>query len=236
MVIRRKDSKGRVLKEGEMQRKDGSYDFRWRTSDGKRHSVYAKTLDKLREKEEKIRCDKSDGIRIEAKYLVINDIFDLWAELKRGLKDNTFQNYQYMYRTFVYPTFGKTKLYDLKNSDVKRFYNYLVDNRNLKIRTLESVHSILFQVLELAVEEDYIRKNPTKNALKELKQIHSLGIEKKKALTRQEQELFTSFLSTNKRLSKWRPIFTIMINTGLRVGELTGLRWQDIDFEKILLV
>ena len=54
MVERRKDKKGRVLKEGETQRKDGTYDFRWRTSDGKRHSVYARTLDELREKEEKI--------------------------------------------------------------------------------------------------------------------------------------------------------------------------------------
>ena len=59
MVERRKDKKGRVLKEGETQRKDGTYDFRWRTSDGKRHSVYAKTLDELRAKEEKIRRDKS---------------------------------------------------------------------------------------------------------------------------------------------------------------------------------
>ena len=52
MAERRKDRKGRVLKEGESQRKDGSYDFRWRTSDGKRHSVYARTLEELREKEQ----------------------------------------------------------------------------------------------------------------------------------------------------------------------------------------
>ena len=60
MVERRKDKKGRVLKEGETQRKDGSYDFRWRTSDGKRHSVYAKTLDELRAKEEKILYRNQD--------------------------------------------------------------------------------------------------------------------------------------------------------------------------------
>lgn len=52
MAERRKDKNRRVLKEGESQRKDGTYDYRWRTADGKRHSIYAKTLDELREKEE----------------------------------------------------------------------------------------------------------------------------------------------------------------------------------------
>ena len=85
MVERRKDKKGRVLKEGETQRKDGSYDFRWRTSDGKRHSVYAKTLDELRAKEEKIHRDKSDGIRTDAKNVTLNDVYDLWVQLKKGI-------------------------------------------------------------------------------------------------------------------------------------------------------
>ena len=66
MVERRKDSKGRVLKEGESQRKDGGYDYRWRSSNGKRHAVYAKTLEELREKELQIQRDKSDGIRTDA--------------------------------------------------------------------------------------------------------------------------------------------------------------------------
>ena len=89
MVERRKDKKGRVLKEGDTQRKDGTYDFRWRTSDGKRHSVYAKTLDELRAKEEKVRRDKSDGIRTDAQNVTLNDIYDLWVLLITKLIANT---------------------------------------------------------------------------------------------------------------------------------------------------
>ena len=125
MAERRKDRKGRVLKEGESQRKDGSYDFRWRTSDGKRHSVYARTLEELREKEQAIQRDKSDGIRTDAKNVTLNDIYDMWIGLKKGLKDNTFQNYQYMYNQFVYPDFGQLKVAKMKRSDVRRFYNML---------------------------------------------------------------------------------------------------------------
>ena len=142
MVERRKDKKGRVLKEGETQRKDGSYDFRWRTSDGKRHSVYAKTLDELRAKEEKIHRDKSDGIRTDAKNVTLNDVYDLWVQLKKGIKDNTFQNYQYMYNQFVYPDFGKLKITQIKRSDIRRFYNLLADARHVKIRTIENIHTV----------------------------------------------------------------------------------------------
>ena len=231
MVERRKDKKGRVLKEGETQRKDGTYDFRWRTSDGKRHSVYARTLDELREKEEKIRRDKSDGIRTDAKNVTVNDVYELWVQLKKGIKDNTFQNYQYMYNQFVYPDFGKLKITQIKRSDIRRFYNLLVDVRHVKIRTIENIHTVLYQVLNLAVEEEYLRNNPSSNAMKELKQTHNFEMEKRRALTIKEQELFIKYITETENCSRWKPIFTIMINTGLRVGELTGLRWDDIDFE-----
>ena len=67
MAERRKDSKGRVLKENETQRPDGTYSYRWRTADGKRHAVYGRTLEELREKELAVIKDKSDGIRTDAK-------------------------------------------------------------------------------------------------------------------------------------------------------------------------
>ena len=62
-VNKRKDKDRIVLRKGESQRKDGNYDYRWTTRDGKRHSVYAKTLEELRAKEEEILRDKCDGIR-----------------------------------------------------------------------------------------------------------------------------------------------------------------------------
>lgn len=228
---RRKDSHGRVLKEGESERKRGGYDYRWRTSGGQRHSIYAKTLDELREKETEIIRDKSNGIRTEARNITLNDIYDMWVELKRGLKDNTFQNYQYMYNQFVYPDLGQMKVSKIKRSDVRRFYNMLADERDLKISTIDSVHTVLHQVLQLAVEDDYLRINPSDNALKELKLSHNMDAEKRKALTMEEQKIFIEFLEKSRQYNHWKPIFTVMLETGLRVGEVTGLRWEDLDFE-----
>ena len=231
MAERRLDNKRKVLRKGESQRADGTYDYRWTSQNGKRHSIYAKTLDELRIKEEQIMRDKSDGIKVEAQNVTVNDVFELWCDLKRGLKDNTFQNYKYMYAQFVQPDFGKNRIAKLKKSDVKRFYNMLADERGLKVATIDNIHTVLHQVLDMAVDDNYIRNNPSSNVLKELKQSHNFDTEKRKALTVEEQKLFLTFLKDSRQYNHWYPIFALMIGSGLRVGEATGLRWCDVDLE-----
>lgn len=231
MAERRKDSKGRVLKENETQRPDGTYSYRWRTPDGKRHAVYSRTLDELRKKELAVLKDKSDGIRTDAKNVTVNDIFDMWRNLKKGLKENTFQNYIYMYEQFARDNIGQLKITTLKRSDIRRYYNYLIDERCLKISSVDNVHTVLHQVIDLAVEDGYLRTNISNNALKELKQARNLFTEKRMALTVPEQEVFIDFLKNNSMYQHWYPIFALMLGTGLRVGEATGIRWDDIDFD-----
>ena len=235
MATKRKDKNRIVLKTGEGQRQNGTYFFRWKDKIGKRHYVYAKTLEELREKEKKIDKDKIDGIKAEARYTTVNELFDLWKVLKRGLKNNTFENYKYMYETFVKPNFGKQRISNLKKSDVKRFYNYLADERGLQASTIDSVHTVLHQVLDMAVDDDYIRNNPSNNVLKELKQSHVFKTDKRRALTKSEQDLFLDFLRKSHIYSHWYPIFAIMLGTGMRVGEVTGLRWCDIDLDNEII-
>lgn len=230
-IERRKDNKNRVLKEGEYQRSSGTYEFKWRDKKGVRHSISAITLDELREKEIDVLRDVLDGVRADKNNLSINDLYNSWVQLKRGLKENTFSNYKYMYEQFVEPDFGKNKIVDLKRSDVRGFYNYLADERHIKINTIDSIHTVLHQVLELGVEDDYLRYNPSDNALKELKKAHNFEVDKRRALTVPEQELFEMFLSKQGQYHRWYPIFTVMLWTGMRVGEITGLRWSDIDLD-----
>lgn len=229
---KRKDKDRIVLRTGEGQRPNGTYEYRWTDKTGKRRRVYAKTLEELRDKEKEIEKDKSDGIKAEARYVTVNELFDLWKQIKRGLKDNTFQNYQYMYNTFVRPEFGKKRISTLKKTDVKRFYNYLADERGLQASTIDSIHTVPHQVLDMAVDDSYIRNNPSNNVLKELKQSHVFKTEKRKALTRPQQDLLLDFLQRNHTYNHWYPIFAVMLGTGLRVGEATGLRWCDIDLDK----
>ena len=154
MAEKRKDSKGRILRDGENVMPDGRYRYQFTDSAGKRKSIYSWKLvptDRmpegkrpdlsLREKIEQVRKDVSDGIRVD-KRKTVNDIYEVWISLKRNLKDNTKQNYIYMYQQFVAPDFGKKKVCSLKKSDVRKFYNMLVDERGLKINTLDSIHTV----------------------------------------------------------------------------------------------
>lgn len=219
------------LKTGESQRDNGIYVFRWTDQMGKRRSVYAQTLEGLREKEEAIIIDRHDGIRADKKNMTVNDLFDLWKNLKRGIKDSTFQNYVYMYDCFVRPTFGKSRLGMVKKSDVRRFYNRLVDEKILKVSTVDTIHNVLHQTFQVAVDDGFIRQNPTDNMLRELKLAHGDDSDKKQALTVPQQKLFTDYLLKEPKYRHWYPVFFIMMNTGMRVGEITGLRWRDVDLE-----
>lgn len=230
-ATKRKDKSRVVLRSGEVQRANGSYQYSWMDGSGKRRYVYAKTLEELRIKEEQIAKDKSDGIKTEARYTTLNEMFDLWKTLKRGLKDNTFQNYVYLYDTFTRHVIGDKFVTKLKKSDIKRYYIYLADERGLKASTIDGVHTVLHQVLDMAVDDNYIRNNPSDRVLKELKQSYFAKSEKRMALTRVEQDLFLDFLKNSRIYGHWYSVFAVMLGTGLRVGELTGLRWCDIDLE-----
>ena len=121
---RRKDHKGRVLKDGEVYRtSDGLYMYRWTAKNGKRHTIYDATLEGLREKEEKIQHDLAEGIRIPECSLTLNDLFELWRKNKVGLKEHTFANYVYMYNRFVRDEIGMMKLKDIRKSDIRSYYN-----------------------------------------------------------------------------------------------------------------
>lgn len=227
----RYDNKRARLKRGESQRPNGTYMFRWTTKNGERRSIYAPTLDELRKQEEQIVVDRHDGLKETAADATINDLYKLWVELKRGIKDSTMKNYMYMYRTFVAGTFGKNRIVQIKKSDVKKFYNSLIDGKRMRVSTLENIHNVLRQIFQIAVDDSYIRSNPCENLLKEFKASRNFEHEKKYALTRPQQELFFDYLLKTPVYRHWYPIFFIMANTGMRVGEISGLRWSDVNFE-----
>ena len=236
--IRRKDSKNRVLKQYESVRKDGRYCYRYPIGNGKRRSIYADTLEELRKREKAVQKDIIDGINLD-NDLTINEVYDRWVSVKRGLRGSTFHNYKYMYDMFVSKDFGRRKISTVKRSDVRAFYNNLNENKGLALTTIDNIHTVLHQVFDLAVEDELIRANPADKALLELKRSSKRGLrckaEKPRSLTIPEMRLFEEFINSDPRHELWQPIFTIMLWTGMRVGEVTGLIWDDLDFEKNLI-
>ena len=228
---RRLDKNRLTLRKGETQRKDGTYDFRWTSADGKRHSVYAATLQELREKEEEIIRDKQDGIKTEIRRTTVNDVFELWCDLKRGLKHNTFTNYKYMYNRFVRDTFGKRIINDIKYSDVKFFYCSLMNILGLQANTLDNIHTILHPTFQMAVRDNVIRNNPASGVMAEIKKANGKNKGIRHALTLEQQRAFLNYVSNSPVYCHWLPLFTALFGTGCRIGEMIGLRWEDLDYE-----
>ena len=230
MAEKRRDSSRTVLRKGEGQRQNGSYYYRW-SENGKRHVIYAGSLTDLRRREDEILNHKSMGIKTESGYISLNELYGLWKDMKTGLRDNTFQGYCYIWEMFVKDDLGKMRVNRILKSDVKQFYNRLRELRGLKPATIDGVHTVLHQVLQIAVDNRFIINNPSDNAMTEFKRSHHQRGDKKHALTAEQERLLLDFLKNNEKYSRWYPVIAVMLGTGMRVGEVTGLRWCDLDME-----
>lgn len=243
--LKRTDNRGRILKDGESQRKDGSYRYRYVDANGIRRDIYSNRLvptDKmskgckedlsLREKERKIIRDLEDGIKAKVENkATLNDLFELYMSNKPELKGSTRANYIYMYNKYVKNTLGKQKISSIKYSDIKSFYNMLITENGFKPNSMEIIHTIINPVFTLAVRDNYIRLNPATGAMVEIKRSHNWEKPKRHSLTEEEQIAFIEFIFNHKIYSHWLPLFTVLLGTGCRIGEICGLRWEDCDFE-----
>lgn len=233
MSSKRYDKRHCVLQKGEYQINDHKYSYRWTDCYGKRHAIYASDLDDLRLKEQRVELNKLEGIKEAPASLTIEGLYETWRSLKRGIKASTQSSYVYAFDSLIRPSFGKKRVVSVKRSDVRAFYLSLLEERGLSIGTVENVHNVLQQVFQYAVDDDLLRKNPCDRVLKEIKIAYSsLKGEKRRALSITQQCNFLKFIYEDEVYHHWFPTFFILINTGLRVGELTGLRWQDVDLER----
>lgn len=226
---RRRDTNGNTLRTGESYNtKKDLYCYRY-TYHGDRKAIYAKTLDELRQKEDKIIVDRYDSIR-DAGTMNVNDMYEIWITGKKGIRGNTLRNYKYMYDTYCKNTIGKMGLTDVRKSNVVKFYDDLRKNKHLSVNTIDSISTSLSQVFKCAVEDELLRKNPASGAMGEFRRINKENV-KAHALTQKEETEFFNFIKDHKTYSYWWGVFMLILTTGMRVSEATGLQWGDIDLK-----
>ena len=234
MAKARKDNKGRALRRGESQRKsDKRYIYQYKDPNGTRRVIYAVDLLDLREKEKKIVRDQLDGLDTYVSgKATLNTVFDRYMETKYDLKPQTRVTYKYMYDHFVRENFGKRYIGNIKYSDVKLYYYYLINEKGLKPVTIDNIHTLLHPTFRMAVRDGIIRVNPSEGVMAEIKRSNRWESGTRHALTREQQKAFMEYTANSPIYNHWLPLFTVLFGTGCRIGEAVGLRWDDLDYEK----
>lgn len=234
----RKDPKGRALRKGESYRKtDGMYVYKYIDPLGRKRYVYAKSIVTLREKEEQLIVDKVNGIdSYLAGSVDLNYMFEKYMSTRHDLRASTRSNYYEAYDRYVRDDFGKRMIGTIKYSDIVYLYNHLLNEVGIHYGSIQYLQRIIRPALQLAVRDGIISTNPADGSLRNLKKETKLeSVYVRDALTIEQQRAFLTYVDNHSLYFKWKPLFTVFFGTGMRVGEVIGLRWSDIDLENKII-
>ena len=215
-----KSLNGKELGNGISQRKDGLYQARFINRFGKRQTIYAKTLNEVRHKLRTEQYNDEKAINVVDKNMTLNEWFDIWlSTCKKNCRSSTKGSYITHYKR-IQEELGWRKLTSLNLIVMQEAFNKLKTDNARK-----NSKKILVDMLNKAVDTDLLVKNVAK-------QINTvIAKEEKKerrVLTIRETELFLE----QAKGTFYENLFILALETGLRVGELSALQWEDIDFKK----
>ena len=220
-----KNLKGKECGKGICQRKDGLYSARYVDDFGKRHDKYFPTLTEARNwlKQAKEAPIPQDELFIPSE-MTVDTWFEFWiTNIVGDLAPNTKRNYRERYRHNIQPVIGKMRL-----TDVKPMYCKMVLNRmdaTYAGSTIRQTYIAMGTMFRSAVMNDLIPKHPM-DGVRYTKPVRA--VDDIKFLTVDEQK---KFLETAKHSHNYHQ-YALILETGLRTGEIIGLTWDAIDWEK----
>ena len=240
MSEKRRDNKGRILRTGESQRADGRYMYKYVNRAGETKVVYSWKLvatDRvpkgkrddlsLREKEREIQRDLEDGIDTKGKKMTLCELYAKKTAQRINVKKNTLAGRKYLMDALKQDKLGSRSIDSIKPSDAKE-WAVRMKEKGYGFKTISNYKRSLKASFYMAIEDDYVRKNPFDFQLSEVIDDDS---ESRQALSEEQEEKLLSFLQYDTVYQKYYDDVLILLKTGLRISELCGLTVQDLDFE-----
>ena len=219
-----KSLKGKEIGKGICQRKEGLFVARLVEKSGKRHAKIFKTIPEARNWLEDTRQADKHGTLPLVSEITVDQWFNYWIENIVGDRaPNTCRNYRERYVHNIQPYIGRMLLTEVKPMHCKMVLNNM--EKTYAGGTIRLTYIAMGTMLKSALMNDMISKHPMNGVLytkpvRALDDIHFLTIDEQR-----------KFLATAKRSHNYRQ-YTLILETGLRTGELIGLTWDAIDFEK----
>src|ERR671917_2401770 len=198
------------------------------TAEGpKRRYVSGKTRDEVHQKLIEALGNRAQGVVFDAGSVTVGEYLTRWLEdsVRGTVRVSTYEVHRHMIEPHIIPALGRIKLRDLNPVHVRGFYREKLDS-GLSPATVRKMHSILRKALKQAVLDGLIPRNvcdAVKPPKVERKEIKPLDREQAKVLLE---------AASGDRLEA---LYVLAVHTGMREGELLGLRWEDVDLERGLL-
>ncbi|MBQ2735509.1 MAG: site-specific integrase [Clostridia bacterium] len=208
------------------QRLDGKWEARC-TINGKRRSFYADKQSDALKAMRTAQKEKDDGEYFEPSNMTLGQWMDIWLEeyKKTAIKITTYRTYKYSLEKYIKPMLGKIKLQEISSIQLQKFYNHLSNEKKRASRTIRNYNVMIKGALDHAIKLRLLSSNPCSGCImpkKEKKEMHPL-----------EAKDVERLLETIKTVSEpYQAMIKFALFTGMRRGEIMGLTWEAVDFEK----
>ena len=192
--------------------------------DGKRRYVSGKTKEEARKALREARTGADAGLVFDAGALTLANYLDRWLadSVKDMVRQRTYERYESIVRVHIKPAFGRVKLRALTSAHARALYRQKLDS-GLAPRTVNYIHVTLHKALSQAVSDGLIQRNAAqvKAPRPEKLEIKPLSPEQARKLVATAREI----------RDRYAALYALALHTGLREGEILGLRWDDLDLE-----
>lgn len=240
MSEKRRDNRGRILHNGEIQMADGRYRFKYVDENGTEKAVYSWRLDhndttpagkkrtlSLRELEKQIQADLFDHIVTNGGNLTVLKLVEKYIDTKTGVRPTTQAGYNTVINVLKNDNFGKKRIDTVRMSDAKTWLIKLQKKDGRSYSSIHTIRGVLRPAFQLAVDDDLIRKNPFSFQLVDVVVNDSV---RRAAITRDEERKFLKFIKEDVHFRRYYEGIYILFKTGMRISEFCGLTISDINF------
>ncbi len=223
-----KNLRGQEIGVGISQRKDGLYTARFTDKNGRRRQKYFKTLQECRNWLAEAQLQDGHGHVLYSESMTVDAWYQYWIDNVKGnnIRYNTRRGYNDRYEKNIKPLIG-----DMLLKDVKPLHCQDVLNQMAGVymnSTIQRTRTLLWVMLDSAVENELLFKNPV---TKSVRCKSGKKSKEKRVLTMAEQGVFLQAAKETEYYNQ----YALILQTGLRIGEMTALKWSDIDFDKKML-
>ena len=241
MSVKRRDNRNRILNNGESQRPDGRYVYKyidllhqtrflysWRLVPTDKTPAGKKEDLSLREKIAQVERDKFDGIDSQGAEKTVLELVKLYISLRINVKPTTQAGYKTVVNILENEPFAHLPIKQVRHSVAKAFLVKLQQKDGRSYSSIHSIRGVLRPAFAMAVEDDYIRKNPFDF---ELAKVIVNDSHTREAVSRDQMRKFLTFVKEDKHYCKYHDAMYILFHTGLRISEFVGLTVSDLDMK-----